>query len=114
MLNELATALHKTAHDKEFWINLSRPCCERRHGADARCDHVAGSPLAVLMLVVSELGEAAEAFRKNDRANFAEEIADTIIRLLDLACGYGIDLDAEVAKKAAFNAHRPIRHDKEC
>ena len=34
--------------------------------------------LAKLMLVASELGEAAEAIRRHDEENFKEELADTM------------------------------------
>lgn len=36
---------------------------------------------AVLALITSETSEALEAFRKDDKANFAEECADQIIRI---------------------------------
>jgi NTP pyrophosphatase (non-canonical NTP hydrolase) len=40
------------------------------------------------------------------RANFAEELADTLIRVLDLASGLGIDLDSEVIRKLNKNKQR--------
>lgn len=63
-----------------------------------------------LMLMVTELAEAMEALRKNDRANFEEELADTLIRILDTAHGLGIDMDAVVAAKLAKNRTRGFRH----
>jgi NTP pyrophosphatase (non-canonical NTP hydrolase) len=66
--------------------------------------------LASLMLLVSEVAEAFEAHANGDRANFAEELADVQIRLLDTAFGLGIDLDAEVAKKLEKNRGRGFRH----
>ena len=99
----------------------------------------------LLMLVVSELGEALEADRKNRQANidafedkidvmthhdisqeqsfidsfkahikdtFQDEIADSIIRLLDL-CGYfEIDIDRHINLKLAYNSTRPYKHGK--
>lgn len=65
-----------------------------------------------LMLVVSELGEAIEAHRENNPSHVAEEIADAVIRLYDLAEGFGIDLKAEIEKKHIFNKTRPYRHGK--
>ena len=97
-----------------------------------------------LMLVVSELGEAMEAYRHLTKQtlnhlqaealpsdtteegkwpdieqskwvdNFREEIADTLIRLLDLAGSLGIDVDRVVARKMVVNEGRPTRHGKEC
>ena len=69
--------------------------------------------LAKLMLVVTEIGEAAEAVRHHDDANFNEEIADTFIRLLDLTGTMGIDIEAEIAKKMAINEGRELRHGKQ-
>lgn len=42
-------------------------------------------------LVVSELSEALEAYRKGDKENFAEELADAAIRVLDCVSGLGYD-----------------------
>lgn len=64
----------------------------------------------VLCLIHSEVSEALEATRKCDAANFAEELADVLIRVLDCAFGLGIDLDAEVAAKLETNRGRGLRH----
>lgn len=65
---------------------------------------------AVLALIHSEVSEALEAFRADDRANFEEELADVVIRVLDLAGGLQIDLDAAIAAKLAKNKTRGHRH----
>jgi NTP pyrophosphatase (non-canonical NTP hydrolase) len=65
---------------------------------------------AVLALIHSEASEALEAYRKNDRENFAEEMADVIIRVLDCVGGLDIDMDAEIDKKLARNRLRGYRH----
>lgn len=65
---------------------------------------------AILALITSETSEALEAFRENDKANFAEECADQIIRVLDLTGGLGIDIDTEVRKKLEKNRGRAYRH----
>jgi len=67
-----------------------------------------------LMLVVTELSEAMEAYRTNDTENFNEEIADTFIRLLDICGSIGIDIEDEVKKKMETNKERPYRHGKNC
>lgn len=66
----------------------------------------------MLMLVVSELAEALEADRKDDRAGFREEIADTFIRLFDLCGGMRIDIESEIEKKRIKNQARPYKHGK--
>jgi len=68
--------------------------------------------LGKLMLVVSELAEAAEAVRDGDRANFAEELADTAIRLFDICGACEIDLETEIKAKMKKNESRPTRHGR--
>ena len=47
---------------------------------------------AVLALVHSEVSEALEAFRIDDKENFIEELADVVIRVLDLSEGLEMDI----------------------
>lgn len=43
-------------------------------------------------------------------SRFAEELADVVIRVLDIAAGHGIDIEAAVAEKHAYNVTRPHKH----
>jgi hypothetical protein len=71
-----------------------------------RCDHVGGSRAVQLMLMTTELVEANDANQKGDADNWREELADTLIRLLDTICAEGWDADALFAETvAAFNVH---------
>lgn len=63
-----------------------------------------------LALIHSEASEALEALRVNDFPAFEEELADTLIRVLDLAGGLGIDMDTAVRTKLAYNRTRGYRH----
>lgn len=65
-----------------------------------------------LMLIVTEVAEAMEAYRKNNRANFDEEIADILIRTLDLAGRLDIDIQLETLAKMKKNFERPYKHGK--
>ncbi len=65
---------------------------------------------AVLALIHSEVSEALEGFRHDDRENFDEEIADVMIRCFDLCGGLGIDIEAEIEKKLEANIRREYRH----
>lgn len=65
---------------------------------------------AKLALITSEVSEALEAFREDDALNFAEELADTLIRVLDLTAGLGLDMDAAVRMKLEKNKGRGYRH----
>ena len=94
-LNQLAEVCHRVAVEKGFWD-------EKRNIGEA------------LMLIVTELSEAMEAYRHEDKANFREEIADTFIRLLDLCGGLKIDIEEEIDKKSQINIKRPYKHGKIC
>lgn len=87
---------HRGAKDKGFWDK------DRNVGE-------------MLMLIVSELGEAVEAHRKGQHGllkkdTFEDELADTVIRLFDLCGGLGIDLEKQVEWKLEFNKSRAERH----
>ena len=117
-LNELARQFHERAKEKGFWDE------ERETGT-------------LLMLIVSELSEALEADRKNNHSNmpffnfdvdagdsfedafkknikdtFEDEIADVAIRLLDLVGKMGIDIEKHISLKMQYNATRQYKHGK--
>lgn len=121
-LNEIAVQISIWRANKGFDTNWSN-CPEK------------------LMLVVTELGEAMEAYRKLSQktlnycgyhggshlpaqelpeeqyrilTNFREEIADTFIRLLDMVGSFGIDIAQEIDRKMHINEGRPYKHGKEC
>jgi len=89
---------HLAAREKGFWEK------ERNIGE-------------MLMLIVSELGEAIEAHRTDNfgigkKDTFEDEIADTVIRLFDLCGGLEINLEGQMEWKIAFNKNRKVRHGK--
>lgn len=63
-----------------------------------------------IALLHSELSEALEAYRVGDDALIGVELADVLIRLIDMADVYGIDLAKEFRDKMDFNWTRPYRH----
>lgn len=65
---------------------------------------------AILALVHTEISEAVEAFRHNDKENFIEEMADVVIRVLDCTGGLGLDIDAAIRAKLEKNKTRGFRH----
>lgn len=64
----------------------------------------------LLALIHSEVSEALEGLRHHDRSNFEEELADTLIRVLDVSTGLGVDMDAVVRAKLEKNRQRGVRH----
>ncbi len=90
-----------------------RELCERAHAnAVAHGFYEEVRQFGTLIaLIHSELSEALEAYRKRKDADaIAEELADVVIRVADL-CGYlGINLEAAVERKMAYNETRPYRH----
>lgn len=64
-----------------------------------------------LLLICEEVLEAWREVRKTgNQEAFAEEIADIIIRAVDLTVDLGIDLDAVVDAKVEKNRNRPHMH----
>jgi NTP pyrophosphatase (non-canonical NTP hydrolase) len=92
-------AVHRTAVEHGWW-DRERPIGE------------------VLMLIVTELAEAMEAYRDGTRASekapafskLEEELADAIIRILDFAGGESLDIEGALRAKMAYNEGRPYRH----
>lgn len=122
MMNELRDKIFQNAKSKGFWDN------ERNMGE-------------ALMLIVTELAEALEVHRAsgqlkeftegqklslekmNDeefpetfsimvKDSFNDEMADVLIRVLDLCGGYNIDIDWHVKMKMRYNATRERLHGK--
>lgn len=109
MFDEVAIELHSVAVEKGFW--------------DVIKDEELASELTdifvtkQLMMIVSEATEVMEAIRKSrGPEEVADEVADIIIRTLDLYAGlfeYGytnVSLDEAFDKKTGYNKTRPERH----
>ena len=51
-------------------------------------------------------------FEMHVKDTFEDEIADAVIRLLDLSAGLGIDLEKHINAKVRYNESRPKLHGK--
>lgn len=65
-----------------------------------------------LCLCHSELSEALEDYRDDNKEHFKEEIADEFIRLFHLCGEMNIDIENEIIKKMNKNKLRPINHGR--
>ena len=92
MLNELASEIRKNNEKNGFIWNVEKdvPTC--------------------LCLIHSEVSEALESYR--DDKLFGEELADILIRTLDLADRLNVNIDKEVQDKIEKNRLRGYRHGR--
>ncbi|AGK61284.1 putative pyrophosphatase [Archaeoglobus sulfaticallidus PM70-1] len=67
-----------------------------------------------MLWVVEEVGELAEAVRKDDVENIGEEIADITAWIFSLANLYGIDVEKEIVKKYPGYCRRCGKEVCEC
>lgn len=64
-----------------------------------------------LALIGTEVSEAIMAYQKNrPDSDLTEELADVIIRAIDMAAFWGWDIDAAVKAKLEKNKNRGYRH----
>ena len=116
-LNELARQCHATSRDHGFWP------VDYRAGADKIAtpeqQYLLGHKIA---LIHSELSEALEDVRTGSveltKENSGKmhgvpsELADVLIRTLELMHAMGTDIEAVVLEKMAYNRNRPRMHGK--
>ena len=75
----------------------------------------------LIALIMSEAAEALEALRKGNKpdehcpqfSGAEVELADVIIRIMDMAEARGWDVAGAIVAKHDFNKSRPYKHGKE-
>ncbi len=125
MINELATQVYEQNKLKGFWDDkknkgemLMLIVSELAGALEAdRKGRVADTTYIREMIKDGYTWKDSEhsftsAFQRDIKDTFEDEIADTVIRLLDLAGGLDIDLDFHIRQKLAYNKTRPFKHGK--
>ena len=100
-INALSKEIHQDNIDAGWWTDLETGEKKDRNIGELLC------------LVHSEVSEAMEGVRKNlqddklpHRSMFEVELADTLIRIFDIAGAYNLDLGGAIEEKRAFNKQR--------
>lgn len=107
-LNELAKIVHQVQRQNGWWDERDYITKECKDVGDAYVK------IAVLGLAATEISEAIEAVRKRrygmEKDSFAREIGGAMVRLLDLAAGFGVDLDQAVRLEMDACIERGRKH----
>jgi len=107
-INDITDVIHSANVDAGWWIDIPQDL-------DLKSPHMLKYVVPVkLALVHSEVSEALEGFRKNlkddhlpNRLMIEVELADAIIRILDLAGALNLDVGGALVEKFNYNQHRP-------
>lgn len=99
LIEEIANDVHQA--NAKWWVDLETGEPLKRNVGE------------MLALVHSEISEALEGHRKNlmddklpNRPMIEVELADAMIRILDLAAGLNLDIGGEFVEKMAYNSTR--------
>ena len=110
VINDLSANIHQRNIRAGWWTDIKTGATllgKDENGRDRR------NVPELLMLVVSEVAEAMEGYRKNlqddklpDRSMFEVELADVFIRIFDIAGAHNLDLGGAIYEKLNYNANR--------
>lgn len=108
-LSDLAKKIHQANVAAGWWTNLETGETLTSVGGDSPKRNIP----EMLCLVHSEISEAMEGFRKNlmddklpHRKMLEVELADAVIRILDMTEGLGLDIEGAILEKMEYNAKR--------
>lgn len=134
-VNQLRDEIHENAKNKGFWDSpretgtllmlcvseLAEAMEADRKGQYAKIDDAefiidSKTIREDLDLAVKENDtiKFEDIFRTQVKDTFEDELADTIIRILDLCGAKGIDIEKHIEMKMKYNASRERMHGKKC
>lgn len=119
MINELAKVVHENAKNKGFYesprnigemIALIHSEVSEALEADRKGSYCTANMKAVNGWVSDE--DFVPSFQSGTKDTFEDELADIMIRVMDLAAYKGVDLEAHIKAKMRYNSTRPHKHGK--
>lgn len=118
MINELAQEIHLNAKRKGFFDepkNIGEMLClihsEVSEALEAdRKDHYCGFEVHTIEALNNE--NFNTEFVSGVKNTFEDELADVMIRVMDLAAFKGIDLEGHIKAKMRYNSTREHKHGK--
>jgi len=116
VVNSLAFEAHKTATEHGFYEEFDnmQDYLSANDQPDMHAFTHQQMALAQLAKIASEVGEAVGAIQHGEYFQLHEELADIIIRTLDLAEFLDCRIGDCVMLKMEKNRHRPYKHGKVC
>lgn len=129
MINELAQEIHKNNKEKGFYedeknigemlalvhseVSEALEADRKEKYCDLDSEHwlIDGKTLRE-DLTIGDNAQFIAVFKMSCKDTFEDELADVMIRCMDLAAFKGIDLEAHIAAKMRYNSLREYKHGK--
>jgi len=119
MINKLSKEIHQNAKDKGFFEtkrNLGELLClihsEVSEALEADRESNYCEENIKHVLEIEDNNKFQQLFETGVKNTFEDELADVLIRVLDLAAYKNIDLETHIKAKMKYNALRAKKHGK--
>lgn len=127
-LNKLANDIYLANKEKGFWVedqNIGEKLmlivtevgeameAHRENKLTPKFAYTFNNPVKEGIVGEYHEGPIESVFKEYVKDSFEDELADTIIRLLDLCGARGIDIEWHIKNKLDYNKTRPHKHGKQ-